>query len=179
MNRRFTIKPLYFDITTSMFWYHKFYFVIQKNIFLYQKINLWHHEIDIMSIYKKNKKKNSMSFWYHKIRFCYITKEIFDNRNSLWFLISPNRFFDIKKIELMMSKIEFFISEYHGDTLIHVPQTGFFDITKSSFCYHKIDVCSDITNTILSFLWYQKNIFLWYHKNHFVMSKSWYCDITK
>ena len=46
MRRRFTIKPIFCDIKNSIFWYHKFDFVIQKKIiFDVKKSNLRYQKI--------------------------------------------------------------------------------------------------------------------------------------
>ena len=97
MRCRFTIKPLFCDITNSIFWHHKIDFLYQKieMILWYRKIdfvisqnrisdiaksNLWYHNMFVIVWCQKNLFCDITKWilWYQKIRSCDITKyEVF------------------------------------------------------------------------------------------------------
>ena len=152
MRRRFTIKPLFCDITNLIFWYHKFDFVISKKYF----------------VISQN-------------RFCDIKKWIsWYQRSDL--VISQNRICDIKKALCVFDitksnyKIDFLISQNHFAFLIW--KSWFCGIIKWNFWYQKIDFVIS-QNQIYFFLILQNRICDIKRRFCDTTKSLWFCDIKK
>ena len=211
MRRRFTTKPLFCDITNSIFdikkkinfyitnsifWYYKIEFVIlkksqgfcdnTKSIYSYKKKSFW-----VFGITK-------LILWYQIFHFVISQNRFFFiSQNPCDYLISQNRFCDIKKLILWYKKKWYFDIKkiilsfwYHKiDFVYHIFDflksiIQFLDTTKSLlffislnqfFLYQKHRI-SDIKKSIFWYhkvteiIWYHINDFFWYHKINFVIS---------
>ena len=108
----------FFDITNSMFWYHKIDFLTSQNKpdFVISKIlfcdiensNLWYHKIEFVIA------QNLRDFVISKNLFCDITNSIFRyHKITLTFFISQIQFCDITKSRRFcdMTKYEVFSTD--------------------------------------------------------------------
>ena len=170
MGRRFTVKPLFSDITISIFWHHKMIFDITRKIFWCHK----NHKIDFVI--------SEIYFVISKIDFVISKNPVCGIKVPPWFSGIIKSIFDITKSSFWYHKIDFVISKI--TMILWYQKLLFCEVTKSNFVISKTHIVffwfflykknrfRDVTNRFFDI----KNIFL-YHKIEFVISKHRICDI--